>query len=453
MALWIADRRRSDAAIYERFAAAATSDGAAARRGPRHAGHLGSRARRRRGREAALPAGDRARRSRRRRSRVAQAREQLALFLHFSGECDAAVALLQQLQPWISEHATDARKVDFYGDLGIVLDNADRGREARARITSSRSTWRGASAPGARWWPSGHPLRSAGRRRATWRARSSCCTNAAPGRRPRRGPRLRFLAADRVAQRRLRDCGRYADALNWVEPALAADGQLAAWKPLVRCQVACTWITSASTRVPSTIDAALAARKRRLDAREGVADERARMRLGLGRGMRELIGEARALAAQSGRRSLRASIALDHGLSLAPAEALAAAREVADGDRLGPAQHRARRTHSGRCASPSKRDGTEDALFHARASAAIDAEIVPNDLYPAERWLNAWRAWQLAGQRRGGRGGADPGRGVDSHDAAGPGARGIPRQLHARQPVNQQLLRAAPTEGLDVGLQ
>jgi tetratricopeptide (TPR) repeat protein len=252
----------------------------------------------------------------------------------------------------------------------------------------------------------------------------------------------------------LRDCGRYADALNWIEPALAAaDGQLAAWKPLVRCQVACTWIhLGQHARAQHEIDAALAAEAPDW-MRAKALQMRARMRLGLGRGTRELIGEAHALAAQAGRRSLRASIALDHGLALAPAEALATAREViADGDRLGqPGTALGGHIRAMRFAVDAGQ--IDDAVFHARASAAVDAEIVPNDLYPAERWLNAWRAWQLAGQ------------GEAAEAALAQGMEWIRATMRAQvpeafrdsfmraNPVNQQLLRAAAQTGLDVGLQ
>ena len=191
---------------------------------------------------------------------MAQAREQLALFLHFSGECDAAVALLQQLQPWISEHATDARKVDFYGDLGIVLDNADRGREARTYHKLSIDLARRIGAwsevvtvlanLSISWATAGYMARSIellheALRLAAAHDESRGCGSSLPI----------------ELHNGLRDCGRYADALNWIEPALAAaDGQLAAWKPLVRCQVACTWIhLGQHARAQHEIDAALAA--------------------------------------------------------------------------------------------------------------------------------------------------------------------------------------------------
>jgi len=321
---------------------------------------------------------------------AAQAREQLALFLHFSGEFDGAVALLQQLQPWISEHASDARKVDFYGDLGIVLDNADRGREARTYHKLSIDLARRIGA-----WS--EVVTVLGNLAISWAmagymARSIELLHEA----------LRLAAAHDEARgcgsslpielhNGLRDCGRYADALNWVEPALAAaDGQLAAWKPLVRCQVACTWIhLGQHARAQHEIDAALAAEAPDW-MRAKALQMRARMRLGLGRGMRELIGEAHALAAQAGRRTLRASIALDHGLVVPAVEALATAREViADGDRLGqPGTALGGHIRAMRFAVDAGR--IDDAVFHARASVAVDAEIVPNDLYPAERWLNAW---------------------------------------------------------------
>ena len=129
-ALWAADRGGLNAATYDRFEAAATTPQERsialwlrATWAHEQGDAQGAKRLCRQSIELADAAGDDA--------TGAQVRQLLAQILHFCGEFDGAVELMQQLQPWVSEHAGDAEKVNFYGDLAIVLDNADRGREAR----------------------------------------------------------------------------------------------------------------------------------------------------------------------------------------------------------------------------------------------------------------------------------------------------------------------------------
>lgn len=441
-ALWVTDRGGLDAATYDRFeAAAATPQQRGIALGLRatwahEQGDLeGAKRLCRQAIELAEAAGDEA--------TSAQARQQLAQTLQFCGEFDGAVALMQELQPWISAHGADAEKVNFYGDLAIVLDNADRGREARTY----------------------HKLAiDLGRRIGAWSDVVTVLANlsiswATAGYMSRAidllHEAMRLAAAHDEARgcgaslpielhNGLRDCGRYADALNWVEPALAAaDGQLAAWKPLVRCQVACSWIhLGQHARAQREIDAAIAA-----GAPDWIQAKalqmRARMRVGMGRSAQGLIAEAHGLMAQNGRRTLRASIMLDHGLVLDPAAALIDAREViAESDRLGlPGTALAGHIRAMRFAVDAGR--ADDAVNHARASATFNDDVMPGDLYPAERWLNAWRAWRLAGHEE------------EALAALSHGAFWVRRTLQTQvpepfhdsfvraNPVNEQLLRAS----------
>ena len=379
-----------------------------------------------------------------------QARQRLAQILHFRGEFERAVALLRQLQPWVAEHADDAAKVDFYGDFAIALDNADHGAEARAFHKRSIEVGRRIGAwsdvvtvlgnLAASWASAGYMARAIdllheAMRLAAAHDEAQGCGASLPIE----------LYAD------LRDMGRYAEALRWLEPALAAaEGQLASWKPLVRCQIACGWIhLGQHARAQREIDAALAAEAPPW-MRAKALQMRGRLRLGLGRGAREPLGEAFALMAHDGRRGLRASIILDHALLLEPAEALAAARGiVADSERIDmPWAPRSPAT-CGRCASPlTLAAPTRPSPMRRAARADRRGRVVPNDLCRGEQWLNAWRAWQLAGD-----GGA-------ARDALTQGMHWLSTTLRedvpevfrdsfARaNPVNQQLARAAAQAGL-----
>jgi DNA-binding SARP family transcriptional activator/tetratricopeptide (TPR) repeat protein len=447
-ALWASDRGGLDAAAYDRLEAAATT---AQQRGVAFATRAvwaheqgdvdGARHLCQQAIDLADAAADEA--------TGVEARQRLAQILHFCGEFDGAVALMQQLQPWFAEHAGEAEKLDFYGDLAIVLDNADRGREARTYhklaldLARRLGAWSDVVTVQANlsisWATAGHmgraiELLQEGLRLATAHDEARGCGASLPI----------------ELHNCLRDSGRYADALQWVEPALAAaDGQLAAWKPLVRCHVACGWIhLGQHARAQREIEAALAA-----DAPDWIRAKalqmRARMRIGMGHGGRELLAEAHATMPPGGRRSLRASILLDHALALDPVEALGVARElIAENERLGmPGGALAGHVRAMRFAVDA---GLVDAaLEHARAAAAIGDDVVPSDLYPAEQWLNAWRAWHAGGQE------------AEARTALRRGARWVRRTLEAQvpeafrdsfvraNPVNQQLLREATRQGLD----
>ncbi|MCG3188536.1 MAG: hypothetical protein LKCHEGNO_00575 [Burkholderiaceae bacterium] len=85
--------------------------------------------------------------------------------------------------------------------------------------------------------------------------------------------------------------------------------------------------------------------------------------------------------------------------------------------------------------------------MHARAALAAGDDVSPNELYPAERWLQAWRALLLAGAR------------AEAADALRRGAAWVQQTLreHVSEPfrdsfvranaVNQQILAAASTLG------
>ncbi|HEY2559954.1 MAG TPA: AAA family ATPase [Caldimonas sp.] len=444
-ALWASDRGGLDAAIYDRLEAAARTPqqrGVALATRAVWAHEQGDVDNAKRLCQQAIDLADAAADE----ATAVEARQRLGQILHFCGEFDGAVALMQQLQPWFAEHASDSEKLDFYGDLAIVLDNADRGREARTyhklAIDLGRriGAWSDVVTVQANlsisWATAGYMGRAIdllheALRLATAHDEARGCGASLPI----------------ELHNNLRDCGRYADALHWIEPALAAaDGQLAAWQPLVRCHVACGWIhLGQHARAQREIDAALAAGAPDW-IRAKALQMRARMRIASGRGARELLAEARAAMPAGGRRTLRASIALDHALSLDAAAALDVAREVvAESERFGlPGTALAGHIRAMRFAVDAGL--ADDAATHARACVAIGDDVMPGDLYPAEQWLCAWRAWRLAG---------DEG---EARAALSRGAQWLRRTLETQvpepfrasfvraNPVNEQLRRAAEGE-------
>ena len=328
---------------------------------------------------------------------AADARQRLAEMLDWTGESEAALALLQPLLPWAAERANELERAEFYCRLAIVLDNTERGREARAyhqhAIAAARQAqaWNGVVTVQGNlaisWATAGYMeraidvLREAMQLAAAHDDARGCA-----------------VALPAEMFKSLRDCGRYGEALRWIEPALAAEPGLGT--PLLQCHIACAWVhLGQHARAHREIDASLQADSPHW-TRAKALQMRARLMQATGqRGARALLEEALGIVrAQTGRRALRASIVLDHALTLAPAGALAAAREViAEGQRCDlPGMVLAGHIRAMRFAVDAA--AADDALAHEQAARAIEDEVAPNDLYPGERWLNAWQALRLAGR-------------------------------------------------------
>ncbi len=371
----------------------------------------------------------------------ANARQRLAWILASEGDHDTALALLLPLLQWAAERADDEQQPEFYCWLAIVLDNANRGAEARVyyqrAIEGCRKTGDWGSVVRLlgnleiSWEKAGYMQRAIGVLREAMQL--------AAAHDEARGGAIGLPAG---MFRCLRDCGRYTDALHWLEPAMAAQPGL--FLVSMQCHAACGWIhLGQHARAQREIDAALKSEVPDW-MRARALLMRARIRVALGQRPGTLLDEAlRTVLAQPGRGDLRASIVLDHALALEPADALAAARRViAEGERFGlPGTTLAGHIRSARFAVDAGL--AADAQGHARAALAIDDEVAPNDLYPAERWLNAWRALRLAGCNG------------DAQEALFRGAAWVTQTMQTQVPepfrdsfsranaVNQQLLRAA----------
>lgn len=370
------------------------------------------------------------------------ARQRLAQILDVDGDYAGALVLLQPLLPWAAERASDSHQAEFYCRLGIVLDNTDRGGEARAyhqrALDAARraALWNGVVTIQGNlaisWATAGYMQRAIDVLREALQLASA-------------HDEARGSAASLPAEmyKCLRDCGRYAEALRWAEPALAAEPGLFA--VLLQCHFACGWIhLGQHARAQREIDAALKAEVPDW-TRAKALQMRARLKLALGqRGAGPLLAEAlQGVRAQPGRRALRASIALDHALTLEPSAALAAAREVvAEGERLD-LHGTALAGHIRATRFAVEAGLAADAIVHARAALVVGADVAPNDLYAAERWLNAWRALRLAGHD------------IEAQEVLLRGAAWVQETLQTNVPepfrdsfgransVNQQLLRAA----------
>ena len=372
---------------------------------------------------------------------AAAARTQLAHVLDWNGECDAALALLQPLLPWAAERASDDQRLDFYNRLALLLDNMTRVREAQVYhqrvidLARRMGDWGFAVACIANLAVSWSTLGYA--QRAIEVLREAMQLAAAHD--AARGSAATVPIMMYACQR---DCGHYAQALHWLEPALA--DQAGQFTAVTRCHFACGWIhLGQHARAQRELDAAM---KMEMPAwtRARALQMSARLKLALGQRPGALLDEAlEIMAALPGRAHSRASIMLDHALTLEAAPALAAAREVAAlGEQLElPATTLAGHVRAARFAADV--GSASAAAEHADAALAIGEDIWPSFMYPAERWLEAWRALRLAGREA---------------DAAAALARGVEwvrttSRDHVPEPfrdsfaranaVNLQLLRAA----------
>ena len=371
----------------------------------------------------------------------AHARQRLAWILMYRGDTDAALALLLPLLQWAAERANDEQRPEFYCWLANVLDSANRGPEARLyyqrAIDGCRKTgdWGGVVRLLVNieisWEKAGYMQRAIGVMREAMQL--------AAAHDEARGGAVGLPAG---MYRCLRDCGHYAEALHWLEPAMAAQPGL--FLASMQCHAACGWIhLGQHARAQREIDAALKAEvPERMRAKALLMQ--ARMKCALGQRQGTLLDEAlRIVLAQPGSGELRASIVLDHALTLEPADALAAARDViAQGERFEmPGTTLAGHIRAAKFAVDAGLSA--DAEAHARAALAIDVEVAPNDLYPAERWLNAWRALQFAGHD----GEADAVLRLGTEWVQSRIETQVPEAFRSSfvraNPVNQQLLRAA----------
>ena len=373
---------------------------------------------------------------------AADARQRLADMLQFDGQHDDALALLQPLLPWATERAADAERAVYYGTLGVVLDSCERGAEARSYHQRAIETSRKAQRWGdvvvvlgnlaTSWAIAGHTQRAVDVLREAMQLAAAHDEARGCG-----------AALPAEMYKSLRDSARYAEALRWLEPALA--NEPGNFLPLLKCHVACGWIhLGQHARAQREIDAALELQMPAL-VRAKALQMRARLKVALGqRGARTLIDEAlRIVQDHPGRRTLRASIVLDHALTREPPAALSAARGiVAEAERLDLAGTAlAGHVRASRFAVDA--DLAAEAVAHARAALAIGDDVAPNDLYPGERWLHAWRAFTAAAAE------------ADAADALQRGVQWVRTiaQDHVPEPfrdafvranaVNQQLLRAA----------
>lgn len=316
----------------------------------------------------------------------------------FDGQSQRAVALLRPALPRVLERLSDRHdRVGYFEDLACCLDNADQPQEAQefhrraldlalqierldiAAVISANVS---------------HSLKSAGRvQQALDQALQS--RRYAQAFDEARGASYNL---DTMTLALLRDLARYGDALRAGEVALLSMAQNPSRAPVVHGHLAWLWLQLGQhARAQQALDAA---RSQPVAAplRTRVSQLEGRLLLALERpGWDAAFERAQAEAPLAGRTLLQSLVALDHARTLAPTAALAACEQVllrcSNVGYAGVAL-----TARLRSASFALDAGdVQRALVHASAVLDVPADVVADDLYPAERWWILSRVFEAAG--------------------------------------------------------
>jgi tetratricopeptide (TPR) repeat protein len=362
----------------------------------------------------------------------------------FGGDSQRAVNLLRPVLARVLEPTADGvDRMSYFNDLACCLDNADQPQEAiefhrralelavqgnrldQAAISSGNITL---------------SLKSAGRVQQAFdtvlqaRRYAQAFDDA----------RGAAYMLDMMTLALLRDLARYGEALRAGEVALLSMAQNPSRAPVVHGHMAWLWLQLGQhARARQALDAAQA-QPVPPPMRARVAQLEGRLLLALQQpGSAAAFERAQADAPLAGRTLLQSLIALDHARTLAPAAAVAACEAVmqrCDSLRYAGAALTARLRAAAFALDAGE---TDRAVAHARAALDTPADIVADDLYPAERWLIAARAFEAGGRTDEARTALDAGRNwVQQTAETQVGAEFRDSFLH-RNRVNAELLALA----------
>lgn len=329
----------------------------------------------------------------------------------YSGDSRRAVNLLRPVLPRVLEPAADGvDRMSYFNDLACCLDNADQPQEAlefhrRALELALRDNRLDMAVI-----CSGNIAQSL---KAAGRVQQAFDTVLQARRYAQAFDDARGAAymLDMVTLALLRDLARYGEALRAGEVALLSMAQKPSRAPVLHGHLAWLWLQLGQhARAKQALDAARAQpvpppMRARLAQLEG------RLLLALRQpGSATAFERAQADAPLAGRALLQSLIALDHGRTLDPVAAVAACEAVlrrCTSLRYAGAALTARL----RAAAFALDAGQPDrAVAHARDALDAPADIVADDLYPAERWLIVARAFDAGGRIDEARAALDAGR-------------------------------------------
>jgi DNA-binding SARP family transcriptional activator/tetratricopeptide (TPR) repeat protein len=362
----------------------------------------------------------------------------------YSGDSLRAVNLLRPVLPDVLERLEDANdRAAYFADLACCLDNADQAHEAlefhRRGLDLAVQAGRLDFAAGI----SGnlcHSLKSAGRVQQAFdialqsRRYAEALDDA-------RGATYNL---DTMVLALLRDLARYDAAVRAGEVALLSMVQNPSRAAVVHGHMAWLWLQlGQQARAQQALDAARAQPvPPPLHAR--VAQLEGRLLLALQQpGAAASFERAQAEAPLSGRTLMQSLVALDHARTLAPGAALERCEAVLQ--RCKSLRYDGAVLTARLRAAAFALDAGESAraLDHARAALGTPDEIVADDVYPAERWLIAGRAFEASGLRDEARAVLEAGRAWVLHTAQTQvGAEFRDSFLH-RNRVNAELLAFA----------
>lgn len=329
----------------------------------------------------------------------------------YGGDSQRAVDLLRPALPRALEHLDDpGDRAAYFADLASCLDNADHPLEARefhGRALELVLAARRLDLAAAVCANLSHNLKSTGQVQQAFE-------NAQQARRHAQAlddARGATYHLDTMELALLRDLARYAEALEAGDVALASMHQNPSRAAVVHGHLAWLWMQLGQhTRAWQALDAARAAPvPAPLQAR--VSQLQGRLLLALSQpGALTAFERAQDEARQTGRTLVQALVALDHARTLSPAEALVRCEQIAAQCAAVHFDGAALTAHARAAGFALEAGQTDRAVAHARRVLSGSADLTADDLYPAERWLVAARAFSAAGLHAEARAALDAGR-------------------------------------------
>jgi DNA-binding SARP family transcriptional activator len=329
----------------------------------------------------------------------------------YGGDSQRAVDLLQPALPRALEHLVDSSdRAAYFADLASCLDNADHPLEANEFHQRALDEvlavhrWDLAAVVCANL---SHNLKSTGRVQQAF-DRAQQARRHAQAVDDARGATYNL---DTMELALLRDLARYAQALEAGDAALASMHQNPSRACVVHGHMAWLWMQLGQhTRAWQALEAARAATvPAPLQAR--VSQLQGRLLLALQQaGAHAAFERAQAEAPLTGRTLVKALVALDHARTLPPGEALARCEQIAQQCTALRFDGVALSAHTRAAAFALDAGQPDRAVAHVRQVLSAPDDITADDIYPAERWLVAAKAFLATGQAAAAREALDAGR-------------------------------------------
>jgi len=318
----------------------------------------------------------------------------LATACAFKGRYAEAEQLMREIEPWMQTEADDFQRMEYYGNLGVLLDCVDRHREARVAHETALAMAHRRSDPTSICTALGNMTVSL-IETGLFRRAADCAREARQVARERGlGPAVHYCSQD--ISEIARTLGHYDVALVELESAIAgfrAEGH--GFDALAQMLLASAYLHLGQwSRAQQALERAFKGANVSPWTNAKTLLVRARLEAALGKSPESWLEQAARMLPEGGRRANRRQIDLDLALMLPPEEGY----RRADAARLEAVRHEqfgGQLSAEVRCARLAP--DPDRARNHALEALALLATYDPDDLYRGEVWWEAYRALAAAG--------------------------------------------------------